>query len=66
MTSSQTEEKKEYVGFLNGSVAYTHRWSPKEAHCGGASFQREGEEFPKGRVEASPSHLRYDFLDPEH
>jgi len=66
VTSSHSREK-EYARLLNASTTYAHRQSPKEVLSVEELPSKEKEKStPKVELKPLSSHLRYEFLDPDH
>ena len=67
VTGSYSGENEEYARLLNESTAYAHRKSPKEVLSVEELLSKEEEKSVlKVELKPLPSHLRYEFLDPDH
>ena len=67
VTGSHLVEKEEYARLLNQSTIYAHRQSPIEVLSVAELPSKEEEKSaPKVELKSLRSHLRYEFLDPDH
>jgi len=67
VTGLYLRENEQYARLLNESTTYAHRQLPMEVFCMEELHSKDDEKSePKVELKPLPSHLRYEFLDPDH